>query len=67
VGSETELCIKLKELLFDDAFLSKVGDDKKSWFTRMKVLDLIYHQFPFTANSLGCQPTTSQYFHPLAP
>jgi len=67
VGSETELRIKVKELLFDDAYLSKVIDDKKSWFTRMEVLDLIYHQFFFTANSLGRQPTTSQYFQPLAP
>jgi hypothetical protein len=67
VGSETELRIKVKELLFDDAYLSKVVDDKKSWFTRMEVLDLIYHQFFFTANSLGRQPTTSQYFQPLAP
>jgi len=33
----------------------------------MEVLDLIYHQFFFTANSLGCQPTTSLYFQPLAP
>jgi hypothetical protein len=67
VGSETELRIKVKELLFDDTYLSKVVDDKKSWFTRMEVLDLIYHQFFFTANSLGRQPTTSQYFQPLAP
>jgi len=67
VGSETELRIKVKKLLFDDAYLSKVVDDKKSWFTRMEVLDLIYHQFFFTANSLGRQPTTSQYFQPLAP
>ena len=67
VGSETELRIKVKELLFDDAYLSKVVDDKKSLFTRMEVLDLIYHQFFFTANSLGRQPTTSQYFQPLAP
>jgi len=65
--SETELRIQVKELLFDDAYLSKVVDDKKSWFTRMEVLDLIYHQFFFTANSLGRQPTTSQYFQPLAP
>jgi hypothetical protein len=33
----------------------------------MEVPDLIYHQFFFTANVLGCQPTTSQYFEPLAP
>jgi len=66
VGSETELRMKVKELMFDDAYLSKVVDDKKSWFTRMEVLDLIYHQLFFTANSLGCQPTTSQYFQPLA-
>jgi hypothetical protein len=32
----------------------------------MEVLDLIYHQFVFMANSLGHQPTTSQYFQPLA-
>jgi len=67
VGSETELRIKVKELLFDDAYLPTVVDDKKSWFTRMEVLDLIYHQFFFTANRLGRQPTTSQYFQPLAP
>jgi len=66
-GSETELRIKVKELLFDDAYLSKVVDDKKSWFTRMEVLDFIYHQFFFTANSLGRQPTTLQYCQPLAP
>jgi len=45
----------VKELLFDDSYLSKVVDDTKSWFTRMEVLDLIYHQFFFTANSLGHQ------------
>jgi len=67
VGSETELQIKVKELLFDDAYLFKVVNDKKSWFMRMEVLDLIYHQFFFTANSLGCQPTSLQYFQPLAP
>jgi len=67
VGSETELRIKVKKLLFDDGFLSKVVDDKKSWFTRMEVLQRIYHRFFFTANSLGHQPTTSQYFQPLAP
>jgi hypothetical protein len=65
--SETELQIQVKELLFDYAYLSKVVEDKKSWFTRMEVLDLIYHQLFFTANSLGRQPTTSQYFQPLAP
>jgi hypothetical protein len=33
----------------------------------MEVLDLIYHQFFFTANSLGRQPTTLQLFQPLTP
>jgi len=33
---------------------------------RMEVLDLIYHQFFFTAYSLGHQPMTSQYLQPLA-
>jgi len=67
LGIETELEIKVKEHLFDDAYVSKVVDDKKSWFTQMEVLDLLFHQFFFTANSLGCQPTTSQYFELLAP
>ena len=67
VGFDTEPRFKVKELLFDDAYLSKVIDDKKSWFTRMEVLDLIYHKFFFTANSLGHQPTTSQYFQPCVP
>jgi len=67
VGSGIELRIKVKKLLSDDAYLSKVVDDKNSWFTQMEVLDLIYHQFFFTANSLGRQPTTSQFFQPLAP
>jgi len=30
----------------------------------MEVLDLIYHQFFFTTNSLGRQPTTSQFLQP---
>ena len=65
LGSETELRTQVKELLFDDAYLSKVIDDKKAWFMWMEVLDLIYHQFFFTANSLGRQPTTLQFFQPL--
>jgi len=67
LGSETTLRIHAGELQFDDAYLGKVIDDKKSWYTWMKVLDLIYHQFFFTANSLGRQPTTSQLFQPLTP
>jgi len=65
--SETDLPIQVKELLFDDAYLSQVIDDMKAWFTRMEVLDIIYHQFFFTANSLGQQPTTSQFFQSLTP
>jgi len=34
---------------------------------RMEVLDLIYHQFFFTANSLGRQLTTWQFFQFLTP
>jgi len=59
--------MQITELLFDDAYLSNVINDKKSWFMWMDVLDLIYHQFFFTANSLGRQPTTSQLFQPLTP
>jgi len=67
LGSETELQLQVKELLFDDAYLSKVIDDKKAWFTQMEVLDLIYHQSCSAANSLGRQPTTLQFFQPLTP
>jgi len=66
MGSETELPNKVKKLQFDDTYLSKVVDDKKSRLTWIEVLDLIYHQFFFTANSLGRQRTTSQYFQPVA-
>jgi hypothetical protein len=59
VGSETAHRIKVKEPLFDDAYLSNVVGDRKSWFTPMEVRDLIHHQVFFTANRLGCQPTTS--------
>jgi len=65
--SATELRIQVKKLLFDNPYVSKVVEDKKSWFTRMEVVDFIYHQFFFTTNSLGSQPTTSQYFQPLTP
>jgi hypothetical protein len=64
---ETDLLINVKDRLFNDSSLSKLVNDKKSWFTQMEVLDIIFHQFFFTANSLGCQPTTVQYFLPLAP
>jgi hypothetical protein len=67
VGSKKDLRIKVDELLLDDVYLSMVIDDKKSWFTRIEVLDLIYHQFFFTAKCLGHQPTILQYFQPLVP
>jgi hypothetical protein len=67
VGSVTEPQMKVKELRFDDAYLSKVVNDKKSWFIQMEVLDLIYHQLFFTTNSLWRQSTTSHNFQPLAP
>jgi hypothetical protein len=43
--SESDIWIQIKELLFDDGYLSGVMEDMKSWFTRMEVLDLIYHQY----------------------
>ena len=65
--SVTELWIQAKELLFDNAYLSKVVDDMKTWFTRMEVGYIIYHHSLFTANSLEHPPVTSQYFQCLAP
>jgi hypothetical protein len=38
-----------------------------SWFVQIEMLDLINHQFSFTANSLGRQPTTLKFFQPLTP
>jgi hypothetical protein len=60
--SETELLNEVKELLFDDANLPKVVDDKKSWFMQIEVCDLMSHQYFLPANSIGCHPTTWQYF-----
>ena len=65
--SQTELRIEVEELQCDDDYLSKAIDDNKSWFTWMEVPDLIYHQFFFTANSLGQQLTILQFFQPLTP
>jgi len=53
LGSETQLRNQIQQLLFVDSYLSKVIDDKKSWFTWIEVLDLIYHQLLFTADTLG--------------
>jgi len=63
--SDTELQIKVNNTMVDDAYLSKVVDHKKSWFTLMEVLDQIYHHWFFSTKSLGRQPMTSQYFQPL--
>jgi len=65
--SETELRIQAKELLRSNVSVSHVMNDKKSWFTCMIVLDLIYHQFFFTTNCLVHQPTTSQICQPVTP
>ena len=43
VGSETDLGITVKKLIIDDAYLCSVLNDKKSGFTHMEVVDLIYH------------------------
>jgi len=51
--SATERQIQVNELLFDDTYLSKVINDKKSWFTWMEVLDFIYPQLFSTAKSMG--------------
>jgi hypothetical protein len=67
VGSETVPWIEVKELMVHKAYLSQVVNEEKSWFTRMEVLDRIYHQLFFTANISRCQPTTSPYLQPLAP
>ena len=64
--SETDLRIQGSKLLFGDVYLSKIIDDKKAWFTRMEVLDLINRQFFFTTDSLGRQLTTSLFFQPLS-
>jgi len=67
LGSETELRIQLKELKLPDAYVSKDINDNMTWFMQMELLDTIYHQFFFTAKSLGQQLTTLQFFQPLSP
>jgi len=59
--------MQVNELLFDDAHFSHLMYDQTSLFTQMEVVDLMYHQFFFTVNCLGCQPTKSQFFQLLAP
>ena len=54
MGSGTERHTQVEELLFDNGYLSKDIDAKESQFTEMDVLELIYNQFFFTGNSLGC-------------
>jgi len=64
--SETQLRIQVKELLFSDAYLCKVVDDKILWFMGIQIVNPIYHQLFFVGNSSGCQATTCQYVQPLA-
>jgi len=64
---ETEPWIQAKELLYEDAYLSTVLDDKKLWFTQMEMVHLIYNEIFFAANSFVCQPTSSQSFQSLTP
>jgi hypothetical protein len=59
--------MKIMELLLDDAYLSKVVNDKTSWFTQMEVLHHIYYQCFFTTNSLEHQATTVEDLQPLTP
>jgi len=51
--------------LFVGTCLIMIIDNKISWFTRREVLDIIYHLFFYTTNSLEGMPTTFQYFQPL--
>jgi len=65
--SGTAYTIQLKKLQLVNIDLLNIMDDNKLWFTHIDVLDVIYHQFFFTANILEWQSTTSQFFQPLAP
>lgn len=53
--------------MLDDAYLSTVIEVKFPWFSQMKAQELIYYQSFFTADSLGCNPTLSQFIQPLNP
>ena len=64
---DSELHILVKELLFDFSFLSQVVEDNESRFARMDIHDLICYQLFFSANGLGHQPTTLQFFQLVAP
>jgi len=62
LDTETELWIQVMQLLFDNMCFSKTIKDRTLYFTWMEVPDLIYHPLFFTANTLGHQPTTFQFF-----
>jgi len=63
--SHTDHRIQVKEVLLDNTYISKVIGDKKLWFTKLEVLELICHRFFYTTNCLGWQPTAFQLFQTL--
>jgi hypothetical protein len=67
IHSQEELKYQVVHLLAEDSYMMKIVADKKAWFTRFEILDLIYHIFFFTVNSLGRLPHTAKYFDPVSP
>jgi len=65
LGWKTVPYIEAKSLLFDDTKLSMVMDENIVSFTEMDVLHLIHHLFLSSITSLQCQPTTSEFIHPV--
>ena len=67
IRSQEELKYQVTQLLAEDSYMMKIVGDKKAWFTRFEILDLIYHIFFFTVNSLGWLPYRAKYFDPASP
>jgi hypothetical protein len=47
IRSQEDLKYQIAQLLAEDSYMIKIVGDKKVWFTRLEISDLIYHIFFF--------------------
>jgi hypothetical protein len=67
IHSQKDLEYQIAHLLDEDSYMMNIIGDKKAWFTRFDILDLIYHIFFFTVNTSGQVPHTAKYFDLVSP
>jgi hypothetical protein len=58
---------QIMHLLDEDIYMMKIVRNKKAWFTRVDMLDLIYNIFFFMVNSLGQLPHTAKSIDLVSP